>query len=183
MVELNALSACDGLLPVDHGRLTLREETVGAITSLAPFKGQGKALSVALQAAHGVSFPAPNRMEVSGDVACVWTGRDQAFLLGPQPDAGLGAMAAVTDQSDAWAVVCLGGDGAEDVLTRLVPVDLRPAAFPLHAAVRTELGHMAVSIMRIEAGLRIMAFRSMAATLVHELSDAMAAVEARKRLS
>ena len=181
MVELKARSACDGLLPVTHGAMTLREETVGAITSLAPFSGQRQALGKALQSAHGLSFPDPNRLDIVGDAACVWSGRDQAFLLGPQPAPALADHAAVTDQSDAWAVVLLTGEGAEEALARLVPVDLRLRVFGVGSSVRTLLGHMNVSISRVEDGLRIMAFRSMAATLVHELSDAMAAVAARRQ--
>lgn len=179
MVELTAQSACDGLLPVTDGMLALREVAFPQITSLAAFAGQRADLSKALMAAHGVGFPAPNTTTRNGDVLCVWTGREQAFLMGVAADDGLGAFAAVTDQSDAWAVVDLVGLGAEDALARLVPVDLRETAFPEGAALRTQLGHMNVVLIRIDEAIRIMAFRSMAATLVHEVSVAMGSVAAR----
>ena len=38
----------------------------------------------------------------------------------------LGGLAAVTDQSDAWAGLRLAGDAAREVLARLVPLDLGP---------------------------------------------------------
>jgi heterotetrameric sarcosine oxidase gamma subunit len=71
----------------------------------------------------------------------VWTGPDQAFLIGaPAPD--LTGLAAVTDQSGGWAALQLQGPGAEAVLMRLFPLDLRARAFaPGHAA-RAPLGHM-----------------------------------------
>ena len=43
----------------------------------------------------------------------------------------------MTDQSDGWTVLALSGAAAVDVLARLVPVDLRLAAFPVGGALRT----------------------------------------------
>jgi sarcosine oxidase subunit gamma len=160
--------------------LTLSEVDPGRLTALMPFKGQADALSAALVAAHGVAFPAPGRVTEGDGVLCGWTGRGQAFLAGPAPDEGLSRFASVTDQSDAWAVVELTGDGVEEVLARLVPIDLRPASFPEGSAARTLCQHMTVTIWRTGQGLRIMGFRSMARTLAHEIADAMASVVARQ---
>src|SRR6056297_1198922 len=179
VVDLKAVTPCAGLLPVTHGTVTLTEIEAGRITALMPFVGQGAALSSALKAAHGMAFPEPGRVTSGPDATCVWTGRGQAFLIGPEPDPGLARSASVTDQSDGWVVVHLSGTGIEDVLARLVPIDLRPAAFPEGAAARTLCQHMTVSICRDPNGLQIMAFRSMARTLAHEIADAMASVAAR----
>ena len=100
------------------------------------------------------------------------------MVEGARPE-GLDGLAAVTDQSDAWIVVRLEGAGAEDVLARLVPIDLRGRAFPQDSAARTLLGHMSVGIVRVPGGFEIRAFRSMAGTLAHELGRAMRAVAAR----
>ncbi|MGP6087487.1 sarcosine oxidase subunit gamma [Antarctobacter jejuensis] len=180
MVELTAKTACEGLLPISRGGVTLSEIAPGHITALLPLRGQRAALSAALQAAHGVSFPEVGKADEGEGVSCIWSGRDQAFLIGPAPDPGLAELAAMTDQSDAWATVLLAGEAAEDVLARLVPIDLRPAAFPVGTSARTLCQHMTITIWRREDGFGIMAFRSMARTLAHEIGEAMASVAARQ---
>ncbi|WP_321170030.1 sarcosine oxidase subunit gamma [Sedimentitalea xiamensis] len=102
------------------------------------------------------------------------------MLAGSEPAPGLSGHAVLVDQSDAWAVVRLQGPQATDVLARLVPVDLRPRHFKRGHTVRTDLMRMNVSITRVaDAAFLIMAFRSMAATLVHDLKTAMEGVAAR----
>lgn len=179
MVELIAKTACGGLLPISAGGVTLSEIDMGQITALLPLAGRRAALSKALEAVHGVPFPANGQVSTGPGVTCVWSGRDQAFLMGTAPDPGLSDMAAMTDQSDAWAAVLLAGERAEDVLARLVPLDLRASVFPVGASARTLCQHMTVTIWRRADGFAIMAFRSMARTLAHELGDAMASVAAR----
>ncbi|WP_424979413.1 sarcosine oxidase subunit gamma [Leisingera sp. S232] len=180
MAELTAKSPCDGLLPVTIGGMSLTEEQPGNMWIVAPFKGQQDTLSKALEDAHGMAFPAVNRTTGKVGSRAVWFGRDMALLMGPVPDAKLAKHAALTDQSDAWAVVKLDGNGAEDVLARLVPVDLRPQVFKRGHTVRTELKHMMASVTRTgPQALQILVFRSMAKTLVHDLKTAMEAVAAR----
>ena len=102
------------------------------------------------------------------------------MLFGADAPEGLKTHAALTDQSDAWAVVQLKGDMAEAVLARLVPVDLRQSHVKRGHALRTQLNHMNVHITRLgNTSFRLMCFRSMAKTMVHELSEAMGAVRAR----
>ena len=180
MIDLSVKSPCAGLLPVSHGAVTLREVAPGPLTMLAPFRGQTAALSDTLERHHGLGFPEPGRITRAGDVLCAWAGKDQALLMGAAPAAELSTRAAVTDQSDAWAMVALEGHGASDVLARLVPVDLRPGAFPVGSSLRTLLGHMTVSLLRTDDNaVAVLAFRSMAGTLVHELETAMTHVAAR----
>ncbi|MEE4188622.1 MAG: sarcosine oxidase subunit gamma [Roseobacter sp.] len=180
MVELNARSACDGLLPVTVGDVTMQEAGLGPLTTLSPYKGRQKALSGALKKAHGLGYPAPNETVSRKSLRTIWFGRDTALLVGVAPDETLATYAALTDQSDAWAAVTLTGAGCEDVLARLVPVDLRPTAFGPGHTLRTLLGHMNASLTRLDDGsLLILVFRSMAETLVHEVKEAMEAVAAR----
>lgn len=181
MAELGVKTACAGLLPLRHGTVELREAKVAAITAIAPYRGRTAAVSELLKAAHGMAFPGPGRATGTAAARCVWSGRDQALLIGPVADDGLAVHAALTDQSDAWAVVELEGADAEDVLARLVPVDLRVAVFKRGHTARTLCGHMSVSVTRTaETRFQIMAFRSMARTLAHELEQAMAMVAARR---
>lgn len=101
-------------------------------------------------------------------------------MAGPEPDTSLAIHAALSDQSDAWACVELTGPDVEDVLARLVPVDMRSASFKRGQSVRTLIQHMNGSITRIGADrFLVLVFRSMAATLVHDLKEAMESVAAQ----
>ena len=181
MVELVAKSACAGLVPLQIGEVALTEEVPGALTSLMPWRGQEAALGAALDSAHGLALPAPGRSTGKDGARLIWFGKGQYLLIGPAPDPALAAHAALTDQSDAWAVVRLEGAGAEDVLARLVPVDLRRAGFKRGHTVRSALQHMMTSITRLgPQAFQVMVFRSMAQTLVHDLKTAMEAVAARR---
>lgn len=180
MADLIARLPYEGVLPLTIGAVTLDHEDLGALTSLAPFKGRKAALNDALKAAHDLSLPAPLRSSGKAGARVLWFGRSHYLLAGPEPDASLGQVAALTDQSDAWCVVRLSGAGAVDALARLVPVDLRPAVFKRGHTVRTQVQHMSASITRVgDDGFVILVFRSMAKTLVHDLQTAMEAVAAR----
>lgn len=159
------------------GTVTLAEVDVGPITSIAVFPGGAKAVAKGLKTL-GLAMPEPNSFAEKKGARIVWTGREQAFLLGVAAPALDGA--AVTDQSDGWTVLAISGAGVADVLARWVPLDLRLAAFPVGRAVRTQLNHMNVVILRVgDHAFEIMVFRSMARTAWHEVETAMHMVSAR----
>lgn len=179
MGELKVMSACEGLLPLNIGAATLEEIAPGHLTSVSAF-GDASALSAALEKAHGMILPKPNRSTGKEGARCVWFARNEALLMGPAPDKSLTKHGAVVDVSDGWASVVLSGPTAVDVLARLVPVDLRDGAFKRGHTVRTQVQHMSASITRLGSDrFQILVFRSMAVTLVHDLKQAMAAVAAR----
>ncbi|HKK84492.1 MAG TPA: sarcosine oxidase subunit gamma [Roseovarius sp.] len=182
MVELKAKTPCEGLLPLDVGPLRLSEVEAGPITSVAVFKGQEAALSKAMQAAHGLNMPKPNRVNEAGEARAIWFGPQMALVTGVVADDSLSTHAALTDQSDAWAVVRLDGAGAADVLARLTPVDLRKDGLGPGKTARTEVQHMQASVtcLGVEC-YQIMVFRAFAETLVHDLKCAMQAVAARRQ--
>ena len=176
MPELIAKSALEGR-SLTLGTVTLAEVEVGPITSVAVFPGGAKAVAKGLKTL-GLTMPEPNTFTEKKGARIVWTGRDQAFLMGGAPPDLEGA--ALTDQSDGWAVLGLSGAAAVDVLARLVPVDLRLAAFPVGRAIRTQLNHMNVVILRVgDHAFEILVFRSMARTAWHELETTTHMVHAR----
>ncbi len=179
MVSLVATTPASGLLPVVAGGVTLSEVEIGRMVAVAPYRGQDKAVSAALKAAFGIGLPGPGRSFAKGGVGLVWFAYGKVLLLGAEaPD--LAGLAAITDQVDGWAMMRLEGTGAEAVLARLVPVDLRAANFKKGLAVRTLLGHMTCHILRSGAqAFDIMVMRSMAGTAVHEIEVAMRRVAAR----
>lgn len=184
MVELLARSPCEGMLPLTIGSVAAVEEMPGAMSIVAPFAGQEKAVSEAMKAAYGLGFPAVGRVTGrQGGTRALWFGQGQALLMGAASDVTLAGKAAITDQSDAWAVVRLSGADAGAVLARLTPLDLRDAAFRSGDTARTELAHMMGSVTRLGAdAFLLMVFRSMAATLVHDLQVAIEQVAGRARL-
>ncbi len=178
MARLIDRSACEDLLPVITAGAQLAEARPGPVTSVAPFKGRQAAVARAL-AADGLGWPEPGRAVLAPAGRCLWAGRGVAFVTGLVPR-GLEDLAAVTDQSDGWAVLRLEGAQAAAVLARLCPLDLRAGAFaPGHVA-RAPLGQMTAIVHRsLPESFEIWVFRSMAATAVHELTVAMQAVAAR----
>lgn len=179
MARLIATPACAGLLPLTAGSITLTETALGTVTLVAPFKGQTEAATAVL-AADGLRFPAPGETIVAGRARILWAGQGRALLCGVEPPLALARVAALTDQTDASAVVQIEGDGAEAVLARLVPVDLREARFAQGRTARTMLGHMTASVTRTgPQAFEVMVMRSMAATLVHDLEQAAIGVAAR----
>jgi len=180
VVDLIAKSPCEDLLPVKIGGVELSEVMPSAVTSVAAFKGQAKALSESLDAAHGMKMPAPNRSSGNAKLRAIWTGPNQAFLVGNAVDASIAQVASLTDQTDAWAIVKLEGEAADLVLSRLTPIDLRPSNFKRGHTAKTDLLHMMASITKTGANtFEIMVFRSMAKTLVHDLTTSMQSVAAR----
>jgi len=179
IVKLTAQSACYGLLPMAHGSVKVREIIPDHMTSIAPFKGQASALNKMLMDAHGVKYPAAGRVVTKEGVRCQWVGHAHAMLIGPAAARELAHVAAVTDQTDAWAIVKIQGADVEQVLARVIPMDLRAKVFKTHHTARTMVQHMAASVTRVGPdAFEIMVMRSMARTLVHDLETAMENVAA-----
>ncbi len=176
MADMLAKSPMADLPRLTIGTVTLEEVDLGHLTCIAPLKGQADAVANTM----GRALPAPNRATGKEGDRLIWFGREIYLLAGSAPEAQVADHAAVTDQSDAWACAALTGLGAEDVLARLVPIDLRAAHFKRGHTARTELAHMHTSITRVGADrFLILVFRSMARTLHHDLKIAMESVAAR----
>ncbi|MCL4190024.1 MAG: sarcosine oxidase subunit gamma [Rhodobacteraceae bacterium] len=180
MASLIDTPALAGLgLPIAAGDALLEAAVPGRVTAIAPFRGRTAATGAAL-AQLGLGFPAPGTSAAAGTARILWAGRGAAFLVGAAPPDVLAGLAALTDQTDAWAVMALSGPAHAAVLARLVPLDLRPSAFPAGATARSTLIHCPVLLCRRDAAtLEIWVMRSMAATAVHETQAAMRAIAAR----
>ena len=180
MVDLVALSPCEGLLPLTIGDASVTEVETGHLTSIAAFRGQDKAVSDALKKAYGMATPAPNRATGKEGARAIWFGPRMMLLQGPAPDKTLAKHAALTDQTHAWVTVRIDGAAAEAVMARLTPVDVRASQFKRGHTARTELQHMMASITRTgPQAFQIMVFRGFAETLIHDLKAAMSSVAAR----
>lgn len=181
MVKLIANSPFSKLLPKTIGTVTLTDIDSGKMTLVAPFKGQQKLVSDALKSTLGVEFPAPNRT-LGKMPRSVWFGRGLALIIGADcPDLD---GAACFDHSDAWAIVRLDGTDTSAILARLTPIDLRESTFKCGHTARTLIGHMTGCITRLGVqSFEVMVMRSMAATLVHELTQVAKNIAARAAIS
>lgn len=176
MPDLIAKPALDHA-PVSKAGVTLATVDPGPITSVALFPGGAKAAAKGLKTL-GLSFPEPGTFTAKGTARMVWTGREQAFLMGAAAPTLEGA--ATTDQSDGWAGFSLSGPGAEAALARLIALDLRVSAFPVGRATRAGLNHMSMVILRTGPEVfELYTFRSMARTAWHELSEVLDRLAAR----
>lgn len=176
MADLGATGPFAGqTLPLAIGGLRASALPMGRMMAVAPYPGRTEAVAARLG-----GFPAPGQMLALPAGRAVWAGREMALVFGTPPD--LAGLAAVTDQSDAWAGLRLEGAGAAAALARLVPVD--PEALAPPAAIRTQLNHLPLLLIRPEAGVfDLWSYRAMAGTLVHEVAGALRGLAARAALA
>lgn len=181
MPDLIAKSALSGHAPLTRAGTTLAEGQAGPVTSVAPYPGRMPQVDACL-APLGLSFPAPNTQVAQGAARMLWTGREMAFLIGAEAPPALADHAALTDQTDGWALLTLTGPMAEAALMRPVPLDLRLAAFPVGRTTRAPLNHMQAILTRTAPdAFEVMVFRSMARTAWAELAEALEVLEARAK--
>ncbi len=141
MIKLKETSAFGQLrLPTLTG-CTLRALPPVRITSIAPYPGQVEALRARLG-----GFPAPGEVVTLQGIDLVWAGRDLAFAFGDNLPDGLEAHGALSDQSDGWCGFALQGTGAEALLARRLPFDLRKMPSP--GSARSVLDHLPVLVLR-----------------------------------
>jgi heterotetrameric sarcosine oxidase gamma subunit len=88
-----------------------------------------------VKARFGLDLPETPRVAAGEAFDFVWAGPSQWLCVSIRPgmpselEAELGPLAAVTDQTDARAVLRLSGPRVRDVLAKGCPIDLHPRAF------------------------------------------------------
>ena len=163
MIKLKENSAVGQLrLPTLTG-CTLRALSPARITSIAPYPGQVEALRARLG-----GFPAPGEVVTLQGIDLVWAGRNLTFAFGDDLPDGLGAHCALSDQSDGWCGFVLQGAGAEALLARRLPFDLRNMASP--GSARSVLDHLPVLVLRRASDrFEIWVWRSMVQSFVQQI--------------
>ncbi len=163
-------------LPALNGGVSLTMAPPCGIVGVAAFDGQAAALGQAL----GVALPTAPLVVANGDVTWAWSGVESWLAIGginlakalAQAAAG---RAAVVDQSHGRVILHLVGPCAADVLAKLVPVDLHPAAFPPDATALTLAGHINVQLWRHGLdGFALACARSLTQALGEALAEAAA---------
>lgn len=149
-----------------------------ALAQIAPVEGLGMItiradLSRAAEAiaeAAGLAVPGMTRIATDGSRALGWMSPDELLLILPVAerddaitvltDALAGEHALVADVSDARMVFDVTGPHADDVIGKLMPVDL--ANLPPDGLRRSRAAQTAAALWRIPGGFRLIGFRSTA---------------------
>ena len=159
------------------GSLILKEINWENATTIQPFRGKGKVVSEALNKSFGLNLPEVGKSICSKNNRIMWIGMNQFLFLGDKIEM---KEAALTDQSDAWTILLLTGDGTADVMDRLCPVDTR--FLKSGDVIRSMIGHMTAIVEKTESGCQVMVFRAFAETLLHEVRNSMRSVAAQEKL-
>jgi heterotetrameric sarcosine oxidase gamma subunit len=183
VADLMARPALAGLdLPLMRGAAMLGPAEEAPMLAIAPFRGRDAAVAAVL----GADLPGPGGSAMLADGGhLLWAGIGHWLLRGAAATEALAdrlaADAAAVDVSDGWAGLILGGDGARDVLARLLPLDLDPRVMPAGRVARSPLRHVPC-LMAVRADdFLLLVPRSYAGSAVADLARAMEAVAARAR--
>lgn len=124
----------------------------------------------AIAGAAGLAIPEATRNVTDGSRSLGWMSPDELLLVLPVAEVAgavadldqalTGEHALITDVSDLRAVFDLTGPKAEQVLSKLCPVDF--AAFPKDGLRRTRAAQTAVAFWRQGKGFRVIGMRSTA---------------------
>lgn len=144
-----------------QGMITLR----GDLTS--------KPIKKAVAAVTKVDMPGPGQANGSGDKGLCWMSPDELLVLCPYDTVAANiekmntifakakAHALAVDVSDARAVFRVSGPLARDVMAKLAPVDVSPAAFQPGMFRRTRMAQVATAFwMPNDDTFQIVCFRS-----------------------
>lgn len=139
---------------------------LGMITIRADLDRAGDAIAESA----GLAIPDMTRIVTDGSRSLGWMSPDELLLILPAAelpdalaalsDALAGEHALVVDMSDARAVFDVTGPHADDVIRKLMPVDLDE--LPPDGLRRSRAAQTAAALWRIPDGFRLIGFRSTA---------------------
>ena len=160
------VGAWDGVVRL--GRLGLLAETVAGVVmtprhdlAIACVIGSEADLSALTQHfadRYAVELPSIPKGVVVNDITVLWAGPLQWLVISRQADlpsrlsTDLGHIAAVSDQSDARAVLRMEGTSVRAALAKGCPIDLHPRAFGHGVTAVTTIAGIGVQIWRDDDG-------------------------------
>lgn len=127
----------------------------------------------AVRDAAGVDVPERSTATAQGACAAAWMSPDELLVMVPHAEAEerLRAIAAAlagthhlaVNVSDARAMIEVSGAAAREVISKLCPVDMHPAAFPPGRFRRTRMAQIPAALWQVDAEtVRVLCFRSVA---------------------
>ena len=135
-----------GTVPASGPGILLSERRGLALLELAADGESYAGAAQRVEAALGLVLPqAPNRAEVAGELAALWTGPERALIVGPEADglaealgrALAGVDVALTELSHGRSVIRLEGRQLRDLLAKGCGLDFHARAFAPGTAVQS----------------------------------------------
>ena len=176
----NAVSALQG--EAYEGAVRVQEMGLVGMITLRGDHGDAK-LKAAVKDITGTTIPGQREITVTDGRGAAWMSPDELLLMLPYADvhdalatlatklAGTHHLAA--NVSDARAVFCLEGDSVREVIARLCPVDMSPAAFGPGIIRRTRMAQIPAALwMTDDSTINVVCFRSVAQYAFDLLKDA-----------
>ena len=153
-----------GLIGPDGPGIRLSERSLTSLWLIAAWPERLAATGAAAAKAAGVDAAPGPGASVTGKggsllriEALKWLLASADEIARPALDAADGT---VLELSHARTVIHVSGQGALDLMARMVPLDLRPAAFPEGSVANTGLHHVGVTILARDGGFDIFVLRS-----------------------
>ena len=154
-LQLKPKAALGGWTAQSDG-VSVTELTDFSLVSIAAPKDGQDALKKAVSKGASLELPTTGRSVASKNLNLLGLQPDQWFLvldeakLDPVAEVRkqLGDNGHLTDQSDSWVAIQIGGADVRTVLERICPIDLDRDAFPLGSVTRTSMEHLGVIITR-----------------------------------
>ncbi|MGQ0455544.1 MAG: sarcosine oxidase subunit gamma [Hyphomicrobium sp.] len=183
--NLSAGPAFPDLSRANSDRLAVCEISGVAIATIGVAPQAVASADAALLANYGATLPRPGRRTSIAGLDLIWVGPSQWLALA-DGDGGfdlerdlkqtLGALASVTDASDARALLRISGARARAVLARGLPIDLHTRAFKVDDVALTHAAHIGVAIWRLDDAptFELAVSRSYAASFADWLIEAAA---------
>ena len=156
------------------------------LATMIVYKRRRPDVSARLETGYGLALPDGPRRVANGELAVVGLGprtwlfqREAGRPLAAELSETIGDAAAVTDQSDGYAVLSLTGPRAAALLEKGVSLDLHDRVFVPGSAAVTSFAHLGVMLWRIEnengyPAYEIAVFRSLARSLWHFIEESAA---------
>jgi sarcosine oxidase subunit gamma len=121
----------------------------------------------------GQGLPGPGQANVDGETGVLWMSPDELLVLVPHAQVGdaiaridtalAGQHHLAVDVSDARSLFAVEGPAAREVIAKLCPVDMAPAAFGPGSFRRTRMAQISAAVwMEADETLRVICFRSVA---------------------
>lgn len=155
-MKLEATSPLDGYVK-DFGAVQVEEVTTKAIVSIAEPLGMKTKLHTAIKKSLGAEWPEIGRSTLSSKgYQLLGIQSDMIFALFEHPSgladadikAALKDNAYCTDQSDAWVLLEIKGEGVYHALERICALDISDQSFPVGCVARTQMEHLGVVILK-----------------------------------
>jgi heterotetrameric sarcosine oxidase gamma subunit len=173
---------------MSESTLIVTERAELGLATVIARKGRAVALAVRVKERLGVDLPAAPQRETSNALSLMGTGPGTWLATHEQGMSGLlsalreniGDLAAISDQSDGYAVLRLTGPEVPEALAKLVFIDLHPGAFGVGHVACNVAAHTGITLWRLEDGpdgaiFELAVYRSFAASFRHALSASFAA--------